>query len=118
MSDFVSLDLEPKMEVVASSTNVIAKEMSHSTVWYRTDIFKTIAVVVFLSVMAFPQPEWLQTILQHPVGSLVVAWGVGVALLPEIEWWIVGLSVLSGYIVLSVSGLIEKNIDVKRQRIE
>ena len=118
MSDFISLDLEPKMSGTPSPTAVIFKDLSHSTVWYRTNIFKAIAVISFLCVMAFPQPDWLQNLLQHPVGGLIFAWGISVALLPEIEWWIVGLGVLSGYIVISVSGLIESNIDSKRQRIE
>ena len=112
MSDLVSLDLEPKgPEAPPASSSSFSLG---SGVWYRTSVFKGIAIIIFLVVMSFPHPEWLQTILAHPVGGIAFAWGVGVALVPELEWWIVGLGVLSGYLLLVLSGIIETNIETKR----
>ena len=90
----------------------------NSTIWYRTPIYKAIAIIGFLIIMAFPQPEWLSTILTHPIGGILLAWGVGLALIPELEWWVIGLGVLAGYIILALSGLIETNLQNKRQAIQ
>ena len=97
-----------------SSGNAIG----NSTIWYRTPIYKAIAIIGFLIIMAFPQPEWLSTILTHPIGGILLAWGVGLALIPELEWWVIGLGVLAGYIILALSGLIETNLQSKRQAIQ
>jgi hypothetical protein len=115
MSDFISLDLEPKEPMMeAPSMNTNSGGSLNSTVWYKTPIYKAVAIIGFLIIMAFPHPEWLSAILTHPVGGILLAWGVGLALIPELEWWVIGLGVLSGYIILALSGLIETNLQNKR----
>ena len=119
MSDFISLDIEPKMKsldapkVIATVANISVDRIP----WYRTQVFRSIAILLFLCIMAFPQPEWLLTMLQHPVGGISLVWGVGIALLPDVEWWMIGIGALVGYLVLAVSGLIETNLELKKQKV-
>lgn len=108
MSDLLSLDMEPKQASAPSQPS--------NEVWYKTSVFRGVAIVTFLCIMTLPQPEWLQVILQHPIGGIALAWATGVAMLPELEWWVVGLGVLGGYIVFVVSGLIETNLEQKRKK--
>ena len=109
--DFISLDVIPKME-----TEVIA---TPSTLpFYRTIVFKASVLISFISILCFPQPEWLMTLLHHPIGAIILASLVSLVLIPELDWWVVVLSVIVVYILLAITGLIETNLDNRRKRIE
>jgi hypothetical protein len=115
--DFVSLDIMPKETVSSTPSSPPLSGVSVSTVpsvapvpFYRTLLFQAFIVITFISVLCFPQPEWLSIVLRHPIGSLLLASAISIVLLPEIEWWVVILGVLVAYIFIAMTGLIEGNI--------
>lgn len=63
--DFISLDVIPKETASASQgAAVIALHDGSSHMpFYRTVVFKAFAVILFVSVLCFPQPEWLLVVV-------------------------------------------------------
>jgi hypothetical protein len=116
--DFISLDIIPKEapEAPLGPTTMILQDGSSPLPFYRTIVFKTIAILLFVSILCFPQPEWLLVVVQHPIGALALASLVSIALLPEVEWWIVIISIGVAYLVFALTGLIEQNLETKRQK--
>ena len=68
----------------------------------------------FLIVVCFPQPNWLNVIISHPIGSILLASMVSIALLPEIDWWVIVLALVVVYCLLSLTNIIENNLEEKR----
>jgi amino acid transporter len=58
------------------------------------------------------------TMLSHPVGAMILASFVALALLPELEWWVVLLAVGVTYLVFAITGMIESNLEHKRKKVE
>ena len=107
--DFVSLDMD-----------LVGKQMTPnvsttSEPFHKTLLFKAIALLCFLVVVCFPQPNWLNSIISHPIGSILLASIVGISLLPEIDWWIIVLSLIVAYCLLQLTNIIENNLEEKRQ---
>lgn len=109
--DFVSLDILPKEPTFETSSSIHVP-------FYKSNIFKAIAIILFVSILCFPQPEWLITMLSHPVGALALASFVSLALLPELEWWVIIIAVCVTYLLFAITGLIESNLETRRKKIE
>jgi hypothetical protein len=120
--DFISLDLEPKMtsDVDTSSNTVVATAptTTSSTEFYRNPIFKASILILFVAIMCFPHPKWLALVVSHPIGAIVLASVVCVVLIPELDWWVVVLAVITVYLLLAFTGLIETNLQNKRMKKE
>lgn len=113
--DFISLDVIPKGGLESSATTSTFHTVSSQLPLHHTVAFKAIAIILFVSILCFPQPEWLLVLVQHPIGALALASLVSIAFLPEVEWWVVVLSVGATYLLFALTGLIESNLETKRQ---
>lgn len=58
------------------------------------------------------------TMLSHPVGAMAMASVVALALLPELEWWIVLIAVGVMYLLFAITGMIESNLETRRKKVE
>ena len=106
--DFVSLDMDlvgKQMQPTVSTTSIP---------FYKTLLFKAVSIMFFLIVVCFPQPNWLNVIISHPIGSILLASMVSIALLPEIDWWVIVLALIVVYCLLSLTNIIENNLEEKR----
>ena len=93
------------MQPTISTTNVP---------FYKTLLFKAVSIMFFLMIVCFPQPNWLNIAISHPIGSILLASMVSIALLPEIDWWIIVLALVVAYCLLSLTNIIENNLEEKR----
>ena len=112
--DFISLDLEPKP--VADVLPETSSNFEESAPFYRSTLFKASILIVFIAIMCFPHPKWLSFVVGFPIGAILLACTVAIVLLPELEWWVVIIAVVSVYLLMALTGMIEMNLDTKRKK--
>ena len=117
--DFISLDVIPKESQFDSPIELATTKVAPTAPpFYASSVYKGIMLILFVSILCFPQPEWLVAMLSHPVGALALASLVALALLPEIEWWIIVIGVGVVYILFAITGMIESNLEHRRKKVE